>query len=173
MSRTAVRAQEPQEALRHLRSAVSEGSGACLKIAAQREKELEPLFEAADAKIREEMVALADQERGDETIRKQVRAALSRAGREGKHVLLRPQITGDLSGRMDNHAAAPKDHSGSILSTGIACCHEHLVLHGPHPDKLPEVLDSRHWPLGRNQNQQSTLRAKTSGQFREPEIEAD
>jgi hypothetical protein len=77
-----------EPALHELRAAVDVGSLACRKIAAGREGPFKPLFAAESDLVREEVELLSDQEVGDEPIREEIRAALARAEREKKHVLL-------------------------------------------------------------------------------------
>jgi len=75
-------------AIARLEQAVADGSGACRKIAKLREKSLKPLFTAEDDAIREAAVRLTDEEAGDAPVREALDAALARAGKEKKLVLL-------------------------------------------------------------------------------------
>jgi len=84
----AVKAADLKGALVHLRAAATEGSGACRPIAALKTKALKPLFTSDDAEVREEMKTLIDPKAADEPIRAEIRAALERAKKEGKKVLL-------------------------------------------------------------------------------------
>jgi tetratricopeptide (TPR) repeat protein len=83
-----VKAGEFDSAIAHLEAAVKEGSAACEAIAERRDTVFKPLFEHEDQKIREKMEKLADVEFGDEPIRKGIRAAVDRARKEGKKVIL-------------------------------------------------------------------------------------
>lgn len=84
-----VQAGRPDAAVEHLKAAVAEGSAACKAIAERRDTTFKPLFQSEDENVRKLMEQLADVEYGDQPIRDAIQAAVDRAKKEGKKVILK------------------------------------------------------------------------------------